>query len=158
MFRRVSYLGAEEVRDMRFVPPQQLAAFPKRTAGQVKALEQRASTRVRWTIEPGADAYFSFVPLGTTDGCVCTYRVGIREAPDKLKELHRVDAEIFINGFFIFHPINRSTDNGRGTRNHHPGRHLCQKQRQEAAGCQNNQQHPADLAALVRQVVHLSPG
>jgi len=92
MFRRVSYLGAEEVRDMRFVPPQQLAAFPKRTAGQVKALEQRASTRVRWTIEPGADAYFSFVPLGTTDGCVCTYRVGIREAPDKLKELHRVDA------------------------------------------------------------------
>jgi arylsulfatase len=92
-FRRISYLGAEEVRDMRFVPPQQLVAFPKRTAGQVKALEQRASTRVRWTFESGADAYFSFVPLGTTDGCVCTYRVGIREAPDKLTELFRVDAK-----------------------------------------------------------------
>jgi len=92
VFRRISYLGAEEVRNMRFVPPQQLVAFPKRTAGQVKALEQRASTRVRWTIEPGKDAYFSFVPLGTTDGCACTYRVGIREAPDKLKELFKVDA------------------------------------------------------------------
>jgi arylsulfatase len=90
--RQVSYLGAAEVRDMRLVPAQQLAHFPKRTAGQVKALEQRASSRVRWTIEPGQDAYFSFVPLGTTNGCACTYLVGVREAPDKLQELHRVAA------------------------------------------------------------------
>ena len=78
---------------MRFVPAQQLVAFPKRAAGQVRALEQRASSRVRWTIEPGRDAYVSLVPLGTTNGCVCTYRVGVREAPDKLKELFHVDAE-----------------------------------------------------------------
>jgi arylsulfatase len=92
-FRQISYLGAEEVRDMRLVPAKQLIAFPKRTAGQVRALEQRASSRVRWTIQPGRDAYFSFVPLGTTNGCACTYRVGIREAPDKLAQLFQGDAE-----------------------------------------------------------------
>lgn len=91
--RQISYLGAAEVRDMRFVPAQQLIHFPKRTAGQVKALEQRASSRVRWAIEPGQDAYFSFVPLGTTNGCACTYLVGVRESPDKIKELYRVAAE-----------------------------------------------------------------
>ena len=92
-FRRISYLGAEEVRDMRFVPAQQLIAFPKRTAGQVRALEQRASSRVRWTLQPGRDAYFSFVPLGSTNGCGCTYRIGIRESPDQLKELFHLAAE-----------------------------------------------------------------
>ena len=90
--RQVSYLGAAEVRDMRFVPAQQLLHFPKRTAGQVKALEQRASSRVRWTIRPGQDAYFSFVPLGSTNGCACAYLVGVREAPDKIQELYRVTA------------------------------------------------------------------
>lgn len=91
--RQISYLGAAEVRDMRFVPAQQLVTFPKRTAGQVKALEQRASSRVRWTVQPGQDAYFSFVPLGTTTGCACLYLVGVREAPDKIRELYRVKAE-----------------------------------------------------------------
>jgi arylsulfatase A-like enzyme len=91
--RQISFLGAEEVRDLRLVPARQLAAFPKRTAGQVKALEQRASSRVRWTIQPGRDAYFSFVPLGTTNDCACAYRVGVREATGKLKELYRVDAK-----------------------------------------------------------------
>lgn len=91
-FRRVSYLGAEEVRDMRLVPAKQLIAFPKRTAGQVRALEQRASSRVRWTLQPGRDAYLSFVPLGSTNGCECTYRVGIRES-DQLKELFQGAAE-----------------------------------------------------------------
>ncbi len=91
VFRQVSYLGAAEVRDMRFVPAQQLITFPKRSAGQVKALEQRASSRVRWTIEPGRDAYVSFIPLGTTNGCQCTYRVGLREG-GQIKELSRVEA------------------------------------------------------------------
>lgn len=93
VFPQVSFLGAEEVRDLRLVPEKQLIAFPKRTAGQVKALEQRASSRVRWTLQPGTDAYFSFIPLGTTNGCHCTYRVGVREGADELAELHRVDAE-----------------------------------------------------------------
>ncbi|MEA2603789.1 MAG: choline-sulfatase [Acidobacteriota bacterium] len=91
-FRRLSFLGAEEVRDLSRVPPEQLAAFPKRTAGQVRALEQRASTLVHWTIQPGRDAYFSFTPLGAFNGCDCTYRVGIREAPDKVREIYRVKA------------------------------------------------------------------
>ncbi len=90
--RQISYLGAEEVRDLRLVPAKQLIAFPKRTAGQVKALEQRASSRVRWTIEPGRDAYFSFIPLGTLNGCDCVYLVGVREG-DKLDKLYRLDAE-----------------------------------------------------------------
>jgi arylsulfatase len=92
VFRRISYLGAAEVRDMRFVPAQQLAVFPKRAAGQVKALEQRASTLVRWILEPGRDAYFSFVPLGTANGCPCSYRVGLREE-GKIKLLAEVPAE-----------------------------------------------------------------
>jgi arylsulfatase len=91
-FRQISYLGTAEVRDLRFVPAQQLAVFPKRSAGQVKALEQRASSRVRWTIEPGRDAYVSFVPLGTTNGCQCAYRLGLREG-NQLKELAKVEAE-----------------------------------------------------------------
>lgn len=91
--RLISYLGSEEVRDMSKVPAKQLVAFPKRTAGQVKALEQRASTLMHWTIQPGQDAYFSFIPLGTTNGCPCTYRVGVREAPDTIRELYRVKAE-----------------------------------------------------------------
>jgi arylsulfatase len=90
--RQISFLGAEEVRDMRLVPAQQLIAFPRRTSGQVKALEQRASSRVRWTIQAGPEAYFSFIPLGSTNGCVCTYRVGVREG-EKLAELYRVEAE-----------------------------------------------------------------
>jgi arylsulfatase len=93
ILRQISYLGSEEVRDMSLVPAQQLITFPKRTAGQVKALELRASSRVRWTIQPGRDAYFSFVPLGTTNGCACTYWVGVREAPDKLDKLYHMDAE-----------------------------------------------------------------
>ncbi len=91
--RQISYLGAAEVRDMSLVPAQQLVAFPRRTAGQVKALEQRAGSRVRWKIQPGQDAYLSFIPLGTTTGCDCTYLVGVREAPDKIKEIYRVAAQ-----------------------------------------------------------------
>jgi arylsulfatase A-like enzyme len=92
VLRQISYLGAEEVRDLRFVPAQQLIHFPKRPSGQVKALEQRASSRLRWTIEPGRDAYMSFIPLGTTNGCACTYWVGVRQG-DQLDKLYRVDAE-----------------------------------------------------------------
>lgn len=92
-FRRISFLGTEEVRDLSRVPPEQLAAFPKRTAGQVRALEQRASTLIHWTIQPGRDAYFSFTPLGALNGCDCTYRVGVREPPDKVREIYRVKAE-----------------------------------------------------------------
>jgi arylsulfatase A-like enzyme len=91
--RTVSFLGAAEVRDMSKVPASQLAAFPTRTAGQVPALEQRAGTRVRWTIQPGSEAYFSFIPLGTTNGCACAYRVLVREGSGPEKELARIEAK-----------------------------------------------------------------
>jgi arylsulfatase A-like enzyme len=78
--RQIFFLGA---------PPVSL----RRAAGQVKALEQRASSRVRWTIQPGRDAYVSFVPLGTTNGCACVYRLGVREAPDKIRELVRINSQ-----------------------------------------------------------------
>lgn len=93
MTRTVAFLGAEEVRDMTKVPAAQLAAFPKRTAGQIPALEQRAATRVAWPIVPGAEAYFSFIPLGSTNGCACTYRVGVRTPSHEIKELTHVAAK-----------------------------------------------------------------
>jgi arylsulfatase A-like enzyme len=89
---RMSFLGAEEVRDMRFVPPQQLLAFPRRTAGQVRALEQMAGSRFHWRVRVGPEAYLSFIPLGSPSGCACTYRAGVRDA-GKVEELYRFAAE-----------------------------------------------------------------
>lgn len=89
---KTSYLGSAEVRDMSLVPVTQLAHFPKRTAGQVQALEMAAGSRVRWRVRPGRDSYFSFTPLGSAGPCPCTYRVGVREGPGKVREFYRVDS------------------------------------------------------------------
>ncbi len=89
----VSYLGAAEVRDMSKVPADQLVHFPKRTAGQVRAWKMLAGTRLRWRIGVGQDGYFSFIPLGSEADCPCTYRVGVREGPSRVKELFRIEAE-----------------------------------------------------------------
>ncbi|HWM94688.1 MAG TPA: sulfatase [Thermoanaerobaculia bacterium] len=89
---RTSYLGSAEVRDMRMVPVTQLAHFPKRTAGQVQALEMKAGSRVRWPVRVGRDGYLSFTPLGSEGSCACTYRVGVREGPGKIRELYRVES------------------------------------------------------------------
>lgn len=89
--QKISFLGAEEVRDMSRVPAQQLVAFPKRTAGQIRALEQMAGSRLKWRVRIGQDAYFSFIPLGSEKPCPCTYRFGVREAPGRIKELYRVE-------------------------------------------------------------------
>jgi arylsulfatase len=88
---KISFLGAAEVRDMRLVPPAQLAAFPKRTAGQIRALEQMAGSRLKWRLRVGQDAYFSFIPLGSEVPCPCAYRVGVRSA-GVIKELFRIDS------------------------------------------------------------------
>jgi arylsulfatase A-like enzyme len=88
---KISFLGAAEVRDMRLVPAAQLAAFPRRPAGQIRALEQMAGSRLKWRVRLGPDAYFSFIPLGSEMPCPCTYRVGVRDA-GTVKELYRVDA------------------------------------------------------------------
>jgi arylsulfatase len=93
--QRIAFLGAEEVRDMSRVPPQQLVAFPKRTAGQVRALETLAATRLRWHVELGEAPYFSFIPLGYEKTCPsCLYRMGLRTAAGEIKELYRADARL----------------------------------------------------------------
>jgi arylsulfatase A-like enzyme len=90
--QRISFLGAEEVRDMSRVPASQLAAFPKRTAGQVRAIEQLAGSRLRFRVRVDRHAYFSFTPLGAEHPCACTYRMGVREPSGAIKELYRVEA------------------------------------------------------------------
>lgn len=88
---KIAFLGAGEVRDMSLVKPEQLVAFPKRTAGQVRALEQMAGSRLKWRLRIGQDAYFSFLPLGSEVPCPCTYRVGVRDA-GTIKELYRIES------------------------------------------------------------------
>jgi arylsulfatase A-like enzyme len=88
----ISYLGSAEVRDMSLVPSSQLAHFPKRTAGQVEALEMKAGSRISWQVRVGRDGYLSFTPLGSASGCVCTYRVGVRLVPGQVRELSRTEA------------------------------------------------------------------
>lgn len=88
----IGFLGAEEVRDMSRVPARQLIAFPKRTAGQIRVLEQLAGSRLKWRMRIGQEAYFSFIPLGTQKGCACTYRFGVRDQ-GVIKELYRVEAQ-----------------------------------------------------------------
>ncbi len=85
----ISFLGSAEVRDMAQVPASQLVAFPRRTAGQVRALAQTAGSRVRWRLRLGAEPYLSFVPLGSEAGCACTYRVAARGPGGGERELFR---------------------------------------------------------------------
>ena len=89
----ISFLGGEEVRDMRLVPESQLAHFPKRTAGQVRALEQKAGSRLVFRLTLGRESYLSFVPLGTLDGCACAYRVSLRRPGEEAVVLHHSAVE-----------------------------------------------------------------
>ncbi len=73
--QKISFLGAAEVRDLSRVPPEQLVHFPHRPAGQIRAIEQVAASRVRWRVSLGAAPYLSFVPLGFERPCACSYRV-----------------------------------------------------------------------------------
>ena len=87
---RIGFLGTEEVRDMARVPEAQLVPFPKRRAGQVRVLEQRAGTRLSWPVELRHAPYASFVPLGWADRpCLCLYRFGVRDARGTIHELYR---------------------------------------------------------------------
>ena len=88
----ISFLGSAEVRDMRLVPASQLVSFPRRTAGQVQALEMKAGSRARWPVRIGKDGYFSFTPLGSEAACPCTYRVGVRLGPGRVRELYRTES------------------------------------------------------------------
>src|SRR6185436_9851724 len=77
---KISFLGAAEVRDMARVPAAQLVNFPHRPAGQIRAIEQVAASRVRWRVKLGTVPYLSFVPLGFERPCACGYRVTVSPA------------------------------------------------------------------------------
>jgi arylsulfatase len=89
---KISFLGSAEVRDMRLVPASQLVSFPRRTAGQVQALEMKAGSRARWPVRLGKDSYFSFTPLGSEGACPCTYRIGVRAGSGPARELYRIES------------------------------------------------------------------
>lgn len=90
--RRISFLGADEVRDLAKVPAAQLAAFPRQTSGQIRALEQVGGTRLKWHVRLGEEAYVSFTPLGHEGGCTCSYRFGIRDSHGGIHELFKAEA------------------------------------------------------------------
>jgi len=77
---------------MRLVPASQLVSFPRRTAGQVQALEMKAGSRARWPVRIGRESYFSFTPLGSERTCPCTYRVGVRVGSGPARELYRIES------------------------------------------------------------------
>ena len=93
VIQRIAFLGAAEVRDMSLVPEAQKIAFPRRTAGQIRALEQMAGSRLKWRVKLGQEPYFSFIPLGFEKPCPCTYRMGLRDSAGTLHELYRVPAQ-----------------------------------------------------------------
>jgi arylsulfatase len=90
--QRTVALGGTEVRDMSKVPADQQKTYPQQTGGQVHALEQLAGSRLKWHMEIGDNAYFSYVPLGAEKPCPCTYRMGIRK-DGKLQELSKVTVQ-----------------------------------------------------------------
>ncbi len=75
--QKISFLGAAEVRDMARVPAAQLVHFPHRPAGQIRAIEQVAASKVRWRVPLGQQPYLSFVPLGFERSCACLFRVAV---------------------------------------------------------------------------------
>ncbi len=75
--QRIRFLGAAEVRDLARVPAAQLAHFPHRPAGQIRALEQVVASKVRWRTRLGRSPYLSFIPLGFERPCACFYRVSV---------------------------------------------------------------------------------
>ncbi len=65
---------------MSRVPAAQLVNFPHRPAGQIRAIEQVAASRVRWRVRLGRSPYLSFVPLGFERPCACSFRVTVSPA------------------------------------------------------------------------------
>jgi arylsulfatase A-like enzyme len=87
----ISYLGSREVRDMSRVPRPQLGAFPQRTAGQIRALEQAAGGSLAWDLSLGEAPYLAFVPLGCARPCA--QRVRLRDAAGATHDLYRARGE-----------------------------------------------------------------
>ena len=63
-------------------------------SAQVRALEQRFGSRLGWTIDLGDEAYFSFIPLGSSDPATSgTYRVSVRHEEGDIQELYSLTPE-----------------------------------------------------------------
>src|ERR1700726_3164438 len=91
--QRTAPLGATEVRDMSKVPADQKQQFPQSSAGEIRAVEQTASSRLKWRVHVDDGSYVSFIPLGYEKPCPgCKFRFGIRR-PNEVKVLYELDAK-----------------------------------------------------------------
>jgi arylsulfatase A-like enzyme len=91
--QRTAPLGGTEVRDMSKVPPDQKQQFPQSSAGEIRAVEQTASSRLKWRVHVDDGTYVSFIPLGYEKPCPgCKYRFGIR-GPGYVKVLYELEAK-----------------------------------------------------------------
>ena len=91
--QRTAPLGGAEVRDMSKVPPDQQQAFPRSSAGEVRAVEQTAGSRLKWRVHVDDGSYVSFIPLGFEKPCPCKFRFGVRDEPGHVKVLYELDAK-----------------------------------------------------------------
>ncbi|MCB1036203.1 MAG: hypothetical protein KDD47_20435, partial [Acidobacteria bacterium] len=61
--RRIAYYGSREVRNPKTVAPIQFDRVKQLPASEIRALEQVLGSRLRWQVEVGKEAFFSFIPL-----------------------------------------------------------------------------------------------
>ena len=61
--RRIAYYGSSEVRDREKVPPGHFKRVKQLPASEIRALEQVLGSRLRWSLDVGEEAFFSFIPL-----------------------------------------------------------------------------------------------
>jgi arylsulfatase len=91
--QRTAPLGATEVRDMSKVPADQKQQFPQSSAGEIRAVEQTTSSRLKWRVHVDDGSYVSFIPLGYEKPCPgCKFRFGIRR-PNEVKVLYELEAK-----------------------------------------------------------------
>src|SRR6202049_2428080 len=62
--QRTAPLGATEVRDMSKVPADQKQQFPQSSAGEIRAVEQTASSRLKWRGAARGRGSGGVLPLG----------------------------------------------------------------------------------------------
>lgn len=88
--QRIGLLGTAEVRDLERIGPQRVNLPAK----MIRVLEQRAGSRLAWSLELGEAPRFSFTPVGTRrTRCACRYAVAVRDGDGTLTPLLRVAAD-----------------------------------------------------------------
>ncbi|MEM7052333.1 MAG: sulfatase [Acidobacteriota bacterium] len=81
--RRLDNLGLRSEKDVGS------RKYRARRAGSLaRSLGQQGGTRLAWPVDLPAEAYLSFIPLGSPNGaCRCRYRAGVRDADGIVHEL-----------------------------------------------------------------------